>query len=173
MAREMFLLPLLLVAACGSSGGSECTELGPGDAIMIVSEADSTFHDVTELGPVPLIRPIQGGQIVLVGVRVKSTKACSYEATGAVYDGATDAFLGQDTRELELIPGDDGWARPETGFVPLINVPVCPTPNASGRIDGQPQRLQVELVSDFDVVTTLSMRVVPTCNEAGCTTDCM
>lgn len=173
MAREMRLLPLLLLAACGSGEDSDCTDIAPGDAIMLISEADSTFHDVTENGPVPLIRPIQGGQIVLVGVRVKSSTTCTYQATGAIYDGVTDAFLGQDIRKLELLPGADGWARPEPGFVPLINVPVCPASAASGRIDGQPQRLQVELAADSDVVTTLSMTVVPTCSEDGCTMDCM
>ncbi len=173
MRSLAFLMFLAVCSACGSDGSSDCTDLAPGDAIMIISEADSMFRDVTENGTVPLIRPIQGGQIVLVGVRVKSSTACSYEATGAIYDGVTDAFLGQDIRQLELLPGDDGWARPETGFVPLINVPVCPSSAASGRIDGQPQRLQVELVADFDVVATLSMTVVPTCSLDGCTMDCM
>jgi hypothetical protein len=141
---------------------------------MVVSEANSTIRDVVEGGEVPLIRPIQGGQILLVGARVRSDVKCTYRAAGTVNDLATDVQLGRDERTLELLPQPDGFATPEQGFVPLINVPVCPSGAATGRIDDNPLNLRVELATEDDEpVLTLNMTVVPVCSDAGCHTDCM
>jgi hypothetical protein len=162
------------LAGCGNAASSACTELGAGDAIMVVSEANSMIRDVVEGGAVPLIRPIQGGQILLVGVRVRSDAACTYRAAGTVHDLTTDVQLGRDERTLELLPQPDGYAWPEQGFVPLINVPVCPSGAATGRIDASPLTLRVVLATEDDApVLTLEKAVVPTCSDAGCTADCM
>jgi hypothetical protein len=174
MRRQVALLLLLPLVGCGGSDASSaCTEIGAGDAILFISEADSTFRDVVDGDPVPLIRPIQGGQILLVGARVRSDVACTYRAAGTVNDLTTDVQLGRDERTLELLPQPDGWATPEEGFVPLINVPVCPSGAATGRIDGNPLTLRVVLMTEDDApVLTLEKAVVPTCSDAGCTADC-
>jgi hypothetical protein len=174
MGRHAALAVLFSLAGCGSDGSSTCTDLGAGDAIMVVSESNSMIRDVVENGDVPLIRPIQGGQILLVGARVRSDVACSYRAAGTVNDLATDVQLGRDQRTLDLLPQPDGFAWPEQGFVPLINVPVCPSGAATGRIDTNPLNLRVELSTEDDVhVLTLDSTVVPICSDAGCTADCM
>jgi hypothetical protein len=163
------------LAGCGGSDEpTACTEIAAGDAFMVVSEANSTIRDVVEGGEVPLIRPIQGGQILLVGARVRSSEKCTYRAAGTVNDLATDVQLGRDERTLELLPQPDGFATPEQGFVPLINVPVCPSGAATGRIDDNPLNLRVELATEEDdLVLTLNATVVPVCSDAGCHTDCL
>jgi len=162
------------LAGCGEDDTSPCTEIRAADAVMLVSEANSVIRDVIEGGTVPLIRPIQGGQILLVGARVRSDVVCTYRAAGTVHDLATDVELGRDLRTLELLPGPDGWARPEEGFVPLINVPVCPSGAATGRIDDNPLTLRVELMTEKDEpVLTLNSTVVPVCSDAGCHDECL
>lgn len=172
--RTVLALMVALAGCGGDDAASACTELGAGDAIMLVSEANSTIRDIAEGGTVPLIRPIQGGQILLVGARVRSDVVCTYHAVGTVHDLATDVQLGRDQRTLELLPSPDGWARPEEGFVPLINVPVCPSGAATGRIDDNPLTLRVELMTEDDKpVRTLNATVVPVCSDAGCHDECL
>jgi len=168
------MLVIVALAGCRADEESACSEVAAGDAIMLVSEANSVIRDIVEGGPVPLIRPIQGGQILLVGARVKSDMTCTYRATGTVHDLATDVQLGQDIRTLELLPQPDGWARPEEGFVPLINVPVCPSGAATSRIDDNPLTLRVALMTpDEKPVLTLNSTVVPVCSDAGCHDECL
>jgi hypothetical protein len=173
MARLPFVA-ILALGACGSGGsGDPCTDLSSEDAVMMVDEADSTLRDVENGGTVPLIRPLQGGQIVLAGARVHSSMSCSYHAVGTMQEDATDSVLGLDMRELALNPRTDGWVVPDIGFFPLLNVPVCPSGNATSRIDGTQQTLIVDLQNDTgDLVLRLVASVIPTCSDDGCTMDC-
>jgi hypothetical protein len=160
-------------ASCSDGDPTECTQLAPSEAVLVVSEANATIRDVVEGGDVPLIRPIQGGQILLVGARVRSGRDCDYRSVGRIRDLTTEGVHGSDERTLELAVQPDGWAVPAQGFLPLLNVPVCPSAATPTRVDDTLQRLEVSLETRSGIhVIDLAATVRPMCSNADCMTDC-
>lgn len=180
LARLAVASLAVLAAACGGDDIDDddtpaaCRGLDATNTKLLFSEPDSTQKDIAEGDTVPLIRPVQGGQIVLAGARVQTDVDCDYTAVGTVTDTGNDQLLGRTEQTLTLHPTPDGWARPEPGLITLLMIPVCPSSAASGRIDGAPQRLDVSLATlSGTPLMAMSATIVPTCPNTDCMHECM
>lgn len=173
------LLSRALVAAIVTvvAAGAGCSDDAPtscpiGDrtrAIEIMPVHWLAGGGVVELdngGDVDLVRPIQGGKVVYVGVRARNVDGCNLMLTAALRDLASQQVIALEQRPVKLVDRGDGWGLPESMFDHLANVPACPTASASVDVDGAIWRLELRLEEPGGRMTETSLNVVPQCRLA-------
>jgi hypothetical protein len=140
----------------------------PPEAILIVTDGLSgVAGDVTPGGPVPLVRPPQGGQVTYAAARVRNMNRCAVQFRGRFRDPTTMVELGFDGRNADLVVGADGWGRPDvTQLSNLANIPLCPDNDPVRDNQGTPALLEVQVTDQKGHSVTASLQVVPTCTAS-------
>ena len=170
---------LLLIVAASCSADNEppdspsCVEsfVGDPDALpeveMIVRDATGSARVATDMDPVDLIVPPQGGKVLLVAPRVRNMDTCSVRVTATLRDECTNRVLGLEARPLRFAASDDGWAAPVNPQLlsNWSNVPACPTAAATRDVEGEPYSLTITVEDSDGRTATVSRRIVPTCGE--------
>lgn len=116
---------------------------------------------------VPLIRPNQGGRIILAGVKVTNIGKCQVKIQGSLRD-ENNQQVRLDSRTVNLdLEETNGWGtsrlRSDGTFA---NVPVCPNQWATQDVFGKTFVLTVTVVDKGGRTATASTRVVPACPPA-------
>jgi hypothetical protein len=167
------LVPVALLTGCPEPTLPECDVLDASNVMLVASDESDKMIDVTDGTQIPLIGAPQGGHILLVGARVRTSGDCQLMATASLRDPATQRVLGLEQRPLLLDKRADGWAVPRHGLDAMPNVAVCPSAAASTAIYGREYKLEVALTTlDETPIVTVSAMVTPTCTDAWCEGDC-
>lgn len=137
----------------------------PPEAILVVSDGlSSMVVDVKSGGPVPLVRPPQGGQVTYAAARVRNMNRCGVQFRGRFRDPTTMAELGFDGRSADLVVGPDGWGRPDaTQLSDLTNIALCPDTDATRDNQGTTALLEMAVADQHGHNVTTTLPVVPTC----------
>jgi hypothetical protein len=174
--RRGLLALAMMVAGCGDDGGPTPCPIGdrsqPIELAIVVSDG-VTLRDFTSGDAVPLRRPLQGGQAIMIGVRARNVDGCRVNLTTTLRDPRTNRSLGLDVRPVRLDPGADGWAHPSEPFFQSIgSTPACP--NAAGDVDihGNPWTVELRLDEDGGRTATVFATVLPYCDEQSPKDEC-
>ncbi len=173
LLKRSALLPLLL-AGCPDDNDElpECNAVGASDVVIVASDPYSVISDVTDGSQVPLMAAPQGGHIMLVGARVRTSKDCQLAATASLRDPATSRIIGLEQRPLLLERANNGWASPTEGLSAMPNIAVCPS-SVTTAIDGHDFLLEVALATlDAKPLVATSAMITVTCPDNFCRNDC-
>lgn len=168
------LLRRVVAVALATAVGAGCSDDAPttcpiGDRarpIEIVAvhwPAGGAVEDLADGGAVDLVRPIQGGKVVYVGVRARNVDGCNVQLTAALRDLATQQVIALEQRPVRLVDGGDGWGRAESTFDHLANVPACPNAAAARDVDGAIWALELRLDEAGGRTATTTLVVAPRC----------
>jgi hypothetical protein len=169
---------LLVCASCSSCSDDAPTTCPIGDRtqpIEIVAvhwAAGGDVGDLVDGGAVDLVRPIQGGKVVYVGVRARNVDGCNLQLTAALRDQSTQQVIALEQRPVRLVDGGDGWARPESAFDHLANVPACPNAAAARDVDGAIWRLELRLEEPGGRMAETMLVIAPMCRVSDELDEC-
>jgi hypothetical protein len=170
------MLSMVWIAAiaggCPGPARGPCTNQFVGDpslpveAKLLVTDGISQVQREVQPGdPVPLEPPPQGGYVLYVGVAARNLNTCSVTLAGTLRDPDTNAQLGRDGRNPDLLVGADGWARTDpSDNSHVTNVNACPDYGATDR-QGQRLILRLDLTDRAGRHGSASAPVVPTCAQ--------
>ena len=151
----------------------ECNASEADTAMLVHGDSELRSIDMIDGATLPLIAAPQGGHILLVGARVKVARDCSFVATAALRDVATQRVLGLEQRPLLLDRGADGWARPREELAAMPNVAVCPSSAATTTIFDHEYQVELSVETRAGVqLAQLTALVTPTCSDDWCQSDC-
>ncbi|HVV84888.1 MAG TPA: hypothetical protein VHE35_17610, partial [Kofleriaceae bacterium] len=176
-AAGLAIAALGALAGCGDDAPSPMScpvgdRTQPIELAIMVSDG-VTLHDFTDGDPVPLRRPLQGGQAIMIGVRATNVDGCKVNLTTTLRDPDDDRSLGLDVRPVTLVPSADGWARPAEPFFQSIgSTPACPNLVADRDIFGSPWKVELRLDEDGGRSATVFATVVPYCDEQSPKDEC-
>jgi hypothetical protein len=166
--------------ACGACTGEEPTEPenceifggdegAPIEIVPGVRLDDGSFLPLAEGDTVDLIRPIQGGHVIFASARARNLCLDGVTLSAKLFDGDQIRVpLTAISQVGFLTDADDtAWSIPDmavnTSNTPNLNA--CP--NASDAdIVGRSHRLEVKVDDMHDHAITVSVEVVPSCNQA-------
>lgn len=184
LLRYALVALVALVAAVGGGCSDDAPMSCPiGDRaqpIEIVAVhwiAGGTVVDLVDGADVDLVRPLQGGKVVYVGVRARNVDGCNLQLTAALRDRSTQQVIALEQRPVRLVDGGDGWGWPDSTFDHLANVPACPNAAAIQDVDGSTWGLELRLEEPGGRMAETSLTVVPQCrltdqrNECECECD--
>ncbi len=165
-------------AACSDDAPTTCPIGDRSLAVEIVAvhwSGTGTSADVADLadgGAVDLVRPIQGGKVVYVGVRARNVDGCNLQLTAALRDPATMQVIALEQRPVRLVAGGDGWGHAESAFDHLANLPACPSAAATQDLDGASWRLELRLDEVGGRTATTTLTVAPRCPDSDQLDEC-
>ena len=176
--------PRALALAALATGGAGCSDDDPqascpvGDRaqpieLAIVYSDGVELFDLVDGGAVPLRRPLQGGQAILIGVRARNVDGCRVNLTTTLRDPEDGRSLGLDIRPVRLEPGTDGWARPAQPYFQSVgSTPACPNLAGDADIHGTAWRVELRLDEDGGRSATVFATVRPFCDDVSPQLDC-
>lgn len=179
MARAALPLAVgVALFAVGCSDDSPTTSCPIGDRsqpieLAIVWSDGTNLADFVDGGAIPLRRPLQGGQAIMIGVRARNVDGCKVNLTTTLRDPDDGRSLGLDIRPVRLDPGADGWGHPSEPFFQSIgSTPACP--NLVGDVDifGNPWRVELRLDEDGGRSATVFATVRPFCDDVSPKAEC-
>jgi hypothetical protein len=140
----------------------------PPEAIIVVTDGlSSALTDVNDGDMVPLMPPPQGGEVTYAAARVRNVNRCAVQFRGRFRDPTTNEELAFDGRNIDLVVGADGWARPDaTQVSDLTNIPLCPDYDPMRDNVGATLKLEINIADQKGHSTTVSKLVVPTCGAS-------
>ncbi|HUQ05789.1 MAG TPA: hypothetical protein VM261_24980 [Kofleriaceae bacterium] len=153
-------------AGCSDDAPTTCPigdRTRPIEIVAVHWPAGGTVGDLADGGVVDLVRPIQGGKVVYVGVRARNVDGCNVQLTAALRDQATQQVIALEQRPVRLVDGGDGWGLPEAAFDHLANLPACPNAAAARDVDGSTWRLELRLEEPGGRMAETSLVVQPRC----------
>ena len=165
-------------AACdegegGPDAGVDCfvgdESLGP-ELQLIYRTIDGTYLDLADDEEVPLILPPQGGQVILIGARLRNVNICGMQMSALLRDTCTNRILGREGRPIHLEKNADGWAVPiqPDALDNYVNINACPNLASSRDIDQEPYQVELRAVNgNVDLGLQAQVRVLPVCAEAS------
>jgi hypothetical protein len=164
---------LALLAFAASCGSSDCpTFIGdPAQAPaidMVTLDAAFAVHTAGDGSELALIRPPQGGKIVLVGARARNVCAGPIQVTGAVTDLCTGRVVGLESRTVLYVAAADGGVadvKEPAQISSYANVAVCPNNVAARDLDGEPYRVTVTIQDKLGRVAEKVITATPVCAE--------
>lgn len=173
----------LVAIGLGACGGGEpkppragCFQGDPASSpalALVYQTPDRTLAPVTEGGPVPLIVPPQGGEVLIIGVRARNIDGCplTMSTSLALPSGVVAAF---ERRPVMLAAAPDEWLEPAnpTGLANFSNLPACPIAGLDRPIDGESYRLTVDVEDGGGRHAEISATVIPTCDTSGSAPTC-
>jgi hypothetical protein len=166
-----------LVAAAGCTGGLDCAIGNPSAApelTLVTRTVEGRLAPLAAGGEIHLIKPPQGGEVVLVGARARNV-ACVVQVFASLRDEASGRIAGSEGRPVKLTPTADGWGEPEhpAEFSNYANVPACPSGNMALRknLHGEPYLVRLRL-EDRGRSAEATARVTPICAEPGLADKC-
>jgi hypothetical protein len=169
------LLVCASFASCSDDAPTTCPigdRTQPIEIVAVHWVAGGDIGDLADGGAVDLVRPIQGGKVVYVGVRARNLDGCNAQLTAALRDPSTQQVIALEQRPVRLVEGSDGWGRPESTFDHLANVPACPNAAAARDVDGATWRLELRIEEPGGRMAETALSVVPVCTLAGETEEC-
>lgn len=175
MTRGALLLALVAACSDDAPGPASCPV---GDRtqpieLAIVASDGTTLHDLVDGEMLPLRRPLQGGQAIMIGVRAKNVDGCRVNLTTTLRDPVDGRSLGLDVRPVRLEPSADGWARPSEPFFQSIgSTPACPNLVGDVDIHGNPWKVELRLDEDGGRSATVFATVRPYCDEQSPKAEC-
>jgi len=119
-------------------------------------------------GAVDLVRPLQGGHVLMVGFEAKNLRGCTPTILGTLRDPATGAVIAEESRPSQLLLGADGWGH--LAYPPSVtsaNLSTCPQNGLPRDIDGNTWRLELTLLDGAEVLGRWSGDVIPFCRVGG------
>lgn len=150
---------------------------------LVFRTADGAVTDLIDGETVPLIRPPQGGQVTLIGVKAKNV-SCRAQLSVGLFDECAGRFISREGRPIELLESadsaDNGFGKPafpET-LQNYANIAVCPNFGSTRDGDAQPYRVEMRLTerirADEDVARShvLTATVTPICGEPALEDEC-
>jgi hypothetical protein len=159
-----------MLSACSDDGpGTTCPIGDRALPIEILAEhwpqapAPGTLEGLPDGGTVDLVRPIQGGKVIYVGVRARNVDGCNVQLTAALRDVTSQQVIALEQRPVRLDVGGDGWGHARSTFDDLANVPACPNAAASRDVDGATWLLELRLDEAGGRTATTSVMIVPRC----------
>jgi hypothetical protein len=167
-------------AACSDDAPTTCPIGDRTQAIEIVAvhwPASGFVEDLADAGAIDLMRPIQGGKVVYVGVRARNVDGCNLQLTAALRDASSQQVIALEQRPVRLVDNGDGWGRAESPFDHLANVPACPNAAAARDVDGATWMLELRLDEVGGRTATTTLVVAPRCaipdqlDECACECD--
>jgi hypothetical protein len=142
---------------------------------LISVRADGTAAPLTEGADLSVILPPQGGRVAFIGVRATNLDGCGVQLFGALRDLASKR-IQVDGRTINLNKTSDGWGTSGSVTTDLTdvgqisnfsNVPLCPNQWADTDVFDQPFEVEVTVTDRRKKKKTVTMKVVPRCNEPG------
>jgi len=133
---------------------------------------DGAAVDLADGGAVDLVRPIQGGKVIYVGVRARNVDGCNVQLTAALRDAASDQVIALEQRPVHLTAGADGWGVATSLFDDLANLPLCPSAAATHDIDQATWRLELRLDEAGGRTATTALTIAPRCARADELEEC-
>lgn len=171
----------VLVAACSDDAPESCPIGDRSRAIEIRAQhwrpGSPDLDDLANGGGVALVRPIQGGKVIYVGVRARNVDACNLMLTAALRDPASQQVIALEQRPVRLSDYGDGWGRASSAFDHLANVPACPNAAAERDVDGSTWTLELRLeepggrMAEMSLEVTLGCGVFAELDECRCECD--
>jgi hypothetical protein len=183
-AIEHILAALALVSSsCSTEPGSDtaaatrCVAGDPSAPLeleVLHRGSDGELADTEEMSRVPLFPAIQGGMMLLVGVRVRNLRGCTVQLGAALVDSETEAVVSLERRPVTLIEGQDGWltpARPEA-LSNFSSLPACPRANLTRQLNDEKYELRVSVEDESGKTAERSLLVVPACEDQSSMNTC-
>lgn len=181
MRALIFIAVTAIAAGCGGDDDPPvvCTIGDPTLPIELelLSHSGGGFIERLEspMTAVPLVYPLQGGEVLLIGARARNLDACSATMTTSLRDPCTDEVMTVDVRPVHLEATADGWAEPNADArSQWANLAVCPNAAATRDLQGQSYLLRVVITTDDGRTAEASLPVVPTCplGDSNCLCQC-
>lgn len=169
------LIPATLLACSDDAPPASCRIGDPAQAIELAAvhwSGDGAAVDLADGGEVDLLRPLQGGKVIYVGVRARNLESCELQLTAALRDPAGNQVIALEQRPVQLAAGADGWGWPASPFDHLANVPACPSAAAAVDVDGAAWTLELRLDEAGGRSATTSLTVRPRCARADELDEC-
>jgi hypothetical protein len=174
---KRFALIAALAGACGDDGPAPPScPIGdrrlPLEVAIVVSDG-TTLRDLTDGDAVPLRRPMQGGQAIMIGLRARNVDGCRVDLTTTLRDPDDGRSLGLDVRPVRLEARADGWGWPSEPFFQSIgSTPACPNLVGDADIHGNPWRVELRLDEEGGRSATVFATVRPYCDEVSPRGEC-
>jgi hypothetical protein len=130
------------------------------------------LDDLSNPGGVYLVRPIQGGKVIYVGVRARNVDGCNLMLTAALRDPVSQQVIALEQRPVRLSDYGDGWGRASSHVDDLANVPACPNAAAERDIDGSTWTLELRLEEPGGRMAEMSLQVGAGCYIASELDEC-
>jgi hypothetical protein len=184
-------LPLVLAAACGlaacspadpvpDAGPHGCPYAPLGDPsqpavveLLGLGPDGRTLVTLHDGDPVTLAFPPQGGRVIFAGVRATNLDPCGVQLAGVVRDEAS-MQVRLDSRTVNLKPTGDGWAESDPADISsFANIPVCPNEWSKTNLFGTTYGLEMTLTERSGRTESLTMKVVPACDEPAHEAECL
>jgi hypothetical protein len=166
---------LVLGGGCGDDGPTVCP-IGdrslPIEIVPVHWPADGDVTDLADGGDVDLVRPLQGGKVIFVGVRARNVDGCNLQLTAALRALGSQQVIALEQRPVQLAVGSDGWGHAASAFDHLANVPACPNAAATVDVDGATWRLELRLEEPGGRMAETSLTVRPRCGLADQRDEC-
>ena len=144
----------------------------PMEVAIVVSDG-TTLRDFSDGDMVPLRRPVQGGQAIMIGVRARNVDGCRVNLTTTLRDPDDGRSLGLDVRPVRLEARADGWAWPSEPFFQSIgSTPACPNLAGDADIHGNPWTVELRLDEDGGRSATVMATVRPYCDAESPQDEC-
>jgi hypothetical protein len=166
----MRVLALVALAACGPGDPDCVTFVGDrtqAPAMDVVAlGADGTSAVLAGGGAIQLIKPTQGGRVLLAGLRARNVCTGTIEVDAALIDPCNGHVAGLEGRSVQFVSaGGYAVAAEPTQLSSYANVAVCPNNIGDRDIEDQAYRLTVSLKDGLGRVASATIDVTPVCAE--------
>jgi hypothetical protein len=175
LLRVAVLVTAMALAACSDDAPTSCPigdRMQPIELVAVHWPEGGSVVDLADGGAVDLLRPLQGGKVIYVGVRARNVDGCNVQLTAALRDPASQQVIALEQRPVRLVDSGDGWGRPESMFDHLANVPACPSASATRDVDGATWVLEMRLDEVGGRTATTSLTIAPRCASASEIEEC-
>jgi hypothetical protein len=121
-------------------------------------------------GPLQLVRPVQGGQVSMIGAQIANLRTDTIEIRTQLIDKDTQFIVSEEARTIvtEEVPDLAGWRQPVLESISQVShLPLCPN-YGSKAISGNPYDLKItitEIYVDSPQSETITIEVIPSCDS--------
>jgi hypothetical protein len=143
---------------------------------LVIRTLDGRTAPFVEGQALPLLKPPQGGKVVMIGARVRHMD-CALSITAGAFDDCKGVFLGVDGRPLSLVWNEQtGWAEPDAPETlnNFGNVALCFNNNSARDTNDEEYRFEVRVteLAGRGRTLVLSGRGTPFCAEDAFRDEC-
>jgi hypothetical protein len=148
---------------------------------MFTTEGQPTAP-IVDGGPIPLVYPVQGGHVLMVGARMRNLHTNTIKIRGRLRDPVTGDIAGEDTRTVVVEPVEGDPTQVQTNIQTnsqVANIPACPNYTSRSLAGAEAWTIEItvtELYVDVPRTVTATRTAVPTCgtgpDAALCLCEC-
>ena len=135
---------------------------------MFTSDGQPTAP-VADGDAIPLVYPLQGGHVLLVGARMRNLHTNTIKIQGRLRHPVTGDIVGEDTRTVVVEPVDGDPTQVQTNIQTnsqVANIPACPNYSDRSLAGGLTWTIEItvtELYVAIPRTVTVTRTTVPTC----------